>query len=95
MPNKEFLEQYPLYRKFQQAFPQTIDQFPIVKIKMLCPECISEQTFRPTNKYFENFGSSRIAVGFFTRFLKIIFQRTPVFSVSRAAQLAQRSVANP
>jgi len=55
MPNKEFLEQYPLYRKFQQAFPQTIDQFPIVKIKMLCPECISEQTFRPTNKYFENF----------------------------------------
>jgi hypothetical protein len=54
MPIKRFLEEYPLYRKFgMQTMPNTADQLPDVRIKMMCPTCQSEQTFTMTNKYFE------------------------------------------
>jgi hypothetical protein len=57
MPHKEFLEQYPLYRKFKtSSLPHTADNLPVVAIKMACPLCSSEQTFVMTNKYSENFG---------------------------------------
>lgn len=55
MPNKEFLEQYPLYRKFEtKLLPEEVNYLPVVSINMDCPRCKSGQTFLMTNKYYEN-----------------------------------------
>jgi len=55
MPNKEFLEQYPLYRKFWvKNMPTTTSELLKVSIKMNCPTCKSDQTFVMTNEYDEN-----------------------------------------
>ena len=55
MPNKDFLEQYPLYRKFKvSSMPQTTDRMPKVRLNMLCPTCKSDQTFVMTNEFWEN-----------------------------------------
>jgi hypothetical protein len=55
MPNKKFLEEYPLYRKFKvSAMPRTVDQLPQVRLNMACPTCQSDQTFAMTNEYSEN-----------------------------------------
>ena len=56
MPNKEFLEEYPLYRKFNAELPSTLDRLPKVRIKMRCPTCKSEQTFAMTNDFWEMHG---------------------------------------
>jgi hypothetical protein len=54
MPNKEFIELYPLYRKFRvQSLPPTMDSLPKVRINMLCRNCKSRQTFAMTNEYWE------------------------------------------
>lgn len=56
MPNKLFLENYSLYRKFQiKTLPNTLDKWPVVSINMSCPECKSNQTFVMNNEYWENF----------------------------------------
>ena len=63
MPNKEFLEDYPLYRKFKVVnFPETTNQLEKVRLKMSCPVCRSEQTFAMNNDYWENFGYSNFDV---------------------------------
>jgi hypothetical protein len=55
MPIKEFLEDYPLYRKFKVTnLPEQTSRLPKVRLKMSCPTCSSEQTFAMTNEYFEN-----------------------------------------
>ena len=55
MPNKKFLETYPLYRKFKmQTIPERMDRFKDVRIKMKCPNCVSSQTFAMINKHWEN-----------------------------------------
>ncbi len=57
MPDKDFLEQYPLYRKFWiETMPNTADKIPKVSIKMNCPTCKSDQTFVMANEYYENLG---------------------------------------
>lgn len=57
MPNKKFLEEYPLYRKYKgNNVPSTLDKFPKVKINMHCDRCTSNQTFVMTNEYWEPFG---------------------------------------
>ncbi len=57
MPSKEFLEEYPLYRKYKvNSMPGTLDKFPKVKINMSCNVCESNQTYVMTNEYFENCG---------------------------------------
>lgn len=53
MPNKEFLEEYSLFRKFKTDLPDTLDHFPQPAINMLCSNCESIQTFNMTNKYWE------------------------------------------
>jgi hypothetical protein len=64
VPYKEFLEEYPLYRKFKTpSLPLTTAQLPVVRIKMACPRCSSEQTFLMTNKYYENCEYSNFPVG--------------------------------
>jgi len=54
MPNREFIEDYPLYRKFNvQGLPTTLNNLPDVRVNMNCPTCSSHQTFAMTNKYWE------------------------------------------
>ena len=56
MPNKVFLENYSLYRKFKvKKLPTTLDQWPVASINMFCPKCRSNQTFIMNNHYWENF----------------------------------------
>ena len=55
MPNKEFLEDYSLFRKLKATMPATLDQFPKVPINMECHICRSVQTFNMTNNYYENY----------------------------------------
>lgn len=60
MPNKEFLEEYPLYKKFKTSweFILKYDRGPVQQsvpkpaIHMYCSECGSEQTFNMENEYF-------------------------------------------
>lgn len=55
MPNKEFVEDYPLYRKFNvKELPESLENLPDVRVNMNCPTCSSHQTFKMTNKYREN-----------------------------------------
>ena len=57
MPDKVFLETYPLYRKFAVGdLPTTLNVLPKPSINMPCSECKSSQTFRMTNDYYENAG---------------------------------------
>ncbi len=53
MPNKEFLEEYPLFKKLRTKLPITLDKFRKVAIHMFCEVCKSEQTFNMTNDYYE------------------------------------------
>jgi len=56
MPNKEFLEEYPLYRKFKvTALPKTNDELTKVRLKMACPTCQADQTYAMTNEFWENY----------------------------------------
>jgi len=55
MPDKKFLEEYPLYRKFKiDWLPCFANQLGKVAINMYCAKCCSDQTFVMTNNYFEN-----------------------------------------
>ena len=54
MPNKEFLEEYSLFRKLNAEIPGTLDNLPKVSINMDCRECGSIQTFNMINEYYEN-----------------------------------------
>jgi hypothetical protein len=63
MPNKEFLEEYPLYRKFKVAeLPQTTNKLAKVRLNMDCPTCQSDQTFAMTNEFWENHDYSNYPV---------------------------------
>jgi hypothetical protein len=53
MPNKEFLEEYPLFRKFKAQMADTLNNFPQPAINMECLVCGSMQTFNMINKYYE------------------------------------------
>ncbi|MFH1610563.1 MAG: hypothetical protein ABIA91_01610 [Patescibacteria group bacterium] len=54
MPNKKFLEEYPLYRKFNLKIKDTfIRNLPKPAIHMFCKNCNSKQTFNMVNDYFE------------------------------------------
>jgi len=57
MPNKEFLETYPLYRKFKcDTLPESLAILNKVKINMFCPTCSSNQTYVMKNDYWELLG---------------------------------------
>jgi hypothetical protein len=45
MPNREFLERYPLYRKFTINLPGASKPIEAPSIHMYCPVCKSDQTF--------------------------------------------------
>lgn len=60
MPNKEFLEDYSLFRKLKMSVPRTLDLLARPPINMYCPKCDSTQTFNMTNQYYENFSYSNV-----------------------------------
>ena len=51
MPNIEFLEEYPLYRKFICNLPLFFNQIKDVNINMYCPNCEETRTFRFSHMY--------------------------------------------
>ena len=51
MPNKEFLEDYSLYRKYKLDLPQYVFQLPRPPIHISCSICGSDQTFNMQNKW--------------------------------------------
>jgi len=56
MPNKEFLETYPLYRKFTDTdarVPNVVGALQSPALNMFCKQCKSNQTFRMANRYTE------------------------------------------
>jgi len=64
MPNKKFLEEYSLYRKFDYTIDRPyfsnyshsgtiLSELPKPAINMACPICKSQQTFNMTNNYQE------------------------------------------
>jgi len=55
MPNREFLEKYPLYRKFKLDDASSEGVWGRPAIHMICHHCDSEQTFNMGNNYYEGF----------------------------------------
>ena len=54
MPDKHFLETYPLYRRFRPAsIPAEMYKIPETRINIECPVCKSLQTFKLQNEVFE------------------------------------------
>lgn len=51
--DKEFLEEYSLFRKFDLDVPMTLDIIPKPPINMLCRNCGNNQTFNMINEYYE------------------------------------------
>ncbi len=60
MPDREFLEKYPLYRKFKVEIPSTLDKVAKPAIHMHCGICKSGQTFNMINEYYENYEHSGV-----------------------------------
>lgn len=51
LPNKQFIENYPLYKPFNYDFPRSFDDFPKPPIHVYCEVCKSEQTFTVLKDY--------------------------------------------
>ena len=60
MPNKEFLEDYSLFRKFKMDVPGTMDNLEQPAVNMVCKTCSSNETFNMVNKYQELHGYSNV-----------------------------------
>ena len=62
MPDKKFLEEYPLYKKYEMDVSPTIGKIPKPKINMFCEVCDSEQTFIMNNDYWDDMNRLNIPV---------------------------------
>ena len=58
MPDSEFLEKYPLYRKFDVELPRKLSDVEKPAIHMFCPVCKSEQTFNAVRGPYATSGYS-------------------------------------
>src|SRR5580700_6489148 len=54
MPDKVFLETYPLYRKFERNVALMLQNVPKAAIKMECRNCSSAQTFTMLGNYWDH-----------------------------------------
>jgi hypothetical protein len=64
MPNREFLEKYPLYRKFlMDDLPARLESLPRPAVHMGCLVCGSGQTFNMVNQYYEGYYSDNSPKG--------------------------------
>lgn len=52
--NKEFLEEYSLFRKFLVEVPKAMNSIPKPPINMVCRDCGNLQTFNMINEYWES-----------------------------------------
>lgn len=52
MVDATFLEDYPLYRKFECKRPDYVNRFPNININMHCPICKDTRTFIPTYRSY-------------------------------------------
>jgi len=88
MPNREFLETYPLLKKFKIKFSQHLNNILPVPIHMYCENCKSEQTFNMINSYEEFFGppfyaeNTKIRLVYLCQFCKI-FERVFFIYISK------------
>jgi len=67
MPEKEFLEKYPLYKSMAYDAPKTIDKINRPPISFFCPACKSVQTYIMSNNYWDgheysNFDSAGLSL---------------------------------
>jgi len=53
MPDKDFLENYSLFRKLNKSIPSTLDNLDTPSINMICEKCDSIQTFNIKDNYLE------------------------------------------
>lgn len=56
MPDSEFLEKWPLYRKYPMQLPEQLKELDKPAIHMECPICSSPQTFNMLNEYYTEAG---------------------------------------
>ena len=76
MPNDQFLEEYPLYRKFELELPEFIYELPKVNINMFCEKCQSTRTFTMINDYTNLFPSYYLPSSVseeYTKYTKILY----------------------
>lgn len=55
MPNKEFLETYPLLKKFKYDVPSYLSGIDTPAIHIHCKKCRSDQTYNMNNSFTENY----------------------------------------
>ncbi|AIS32365.1 hypothetical protein BRM9_1551 [Methanobacterium formicicum] len=61
MPNKDFLESYPLYKKFSiNSCPAILRNLPKPSIKLFCNVCRSEQTFSMINEWYSCYNNGNL-----------------------------------
>ncbi|MCP9750171.1 hypothetical protein [Ferruginibacter sp. HRS2-29] len=53
MPYKDFLEDFPLFKKYKAKFWDALNNYPKPAINMNCQSCKSLQTFSMTNEFFD------------------------------------------
>ncbi len=64
MPNRKFLEEYPLYRKFKLKLPELLRDLPQVAINMRCENEDSNETFTMLRGYLNpSLGNDQLCVG--------------------------------
>jgi hypothetical protein len=61
MPNKQFLEDYSLFRKFKMDVPETMDHLKKPAINMICKKCNSNETFNMINQYHELYSYNNVS----------------------------------
>ncbi len=55
IPDKKFLEEYPLYRKFKGSIPNYLSDIKKVNLNMYCTICKSNQTFNMSNEFYNDY----------------------------------------
>jgi len=63
MPDSKFLQEYPLYKKFQMGVPMMLRDIPKASAHMYCHSCKSEQTFNMVNNYYDTFSYNDLSQG--------------------------------
>ncbi|TGN17783.1 hypothetical protein [Leptospira idonii] len=62
MPEKKFLEEYPLYKKYAiSSIAATLDLLPKPAILMYCEICKENHTFNMTNHYWDGFHYTNVS----------------------------------
>lgn len=60
MPNKNFLEEYSLFRKLKSDVPETMNNLDTPAINMSCNICKSIQTFNMYNRYQDEYSYNNV-----------------------------------